>query len=126
MRSETAITPNLPFSNALRSGVGAESLTTISAPHSAGDLIAALYTMIGGTPNAPEEAIEYLGQFGIVPEGVAADTVLTNGMSDAIFVNFGAAVGLPLEADAPNETTDQPISRGALAEQIQMLAMYLQ
>ena len=104
----------------------AEDAFGVAEDANAGDLIAALYTMIGGTPNAPEEAIEYLGQFGIVPEGVAADTVLTNGMSDAIFVNFGAAVGLPLEADAPNETTDQPISRGALAEQIQMLAMYLQ
>ncbi|MDO5326992.1 MAG: insulinase family protein [Clostridia bacterium] len=98
----------------------------VDDPATAGDLVGALYVMIGGTPNAPEEAIAYLGQFGIVPEGVTADTVITNGMSDEIFVNFGAAVGLPLEADAPNETTDQPITRGALAEQIQMLAMYLQ
>ena len=104
----------------------AEDAFGVDEPANVGDLVGALYVIIGGSPNAPEEAVEYLGQFGIVPEGVDASTTLTNGMSDAIFVNFGAAVGLSLEADAPNETTDQPITRGALAEQIQMLMMYLQ
>ena len=98
----------------------------VDEPAVAGDLYAALYVMIGGSPNAPEEAMAYLSQFGLVPDGLEADTVLTNGMSDQIFVAFGGAIGLQLTADEPNETTDQPISRGMLAEAVYMLAGFLQ
>ncbi len=55
-----------------------------------------------------------------------ASTPLTNGLSDQIFVSFGAAVGLPLQADAPNETTDLQMTRGELAEQIMTLCNLIQ
>lgn len=92
----------------------------------AGDLYGALYVIIGGSPNAAEEAMEYLGQYGLVPEGLTVDTELTHGMSDEIFVMFGAAIGLQLQADEPNETTDQPITRGEEADQIMLLVSMLQ
>ena len=113
------------FENGLMAPLS-EDAFGVDEASTAGDLFAALYVIIGGSPNAPEEAMEYLGQFGLVPEGLEADTVLTHGMSDTIFVAFGAAIGLPLQADEPNETTDQPITRGEMAQQIDMLASVLQ
>ena len=104
----------------------AEDAFGVDDDSTVGDLAAALYVLVGGAPNAPEEATEFLAGYGIVPADAAADTVLTNGLSDTIFVNFGAAVGLPLQADEPNETTDQPLSRGGLADQLYMLSQYLQ
>ena len=92
----------------------------------AGDLYGALYVIIGGSPNAGEEAMEYLGQFGLVPDGLTVDTELTNGMSDQIFVMFGMAIGMELQADEPNETTNQPITRGEMAEQLLLLCSLLQ
>ncbi|MBO4837490.1 MAG: insulinase family protein [Clostridia bacterium] len=93
----------------------------VDEPATVGDLVGAFYVMIGGPAGNPEEAVAYLGQFGIVPDGAEAGTEMTHGMSDQIFVAFGEAVGLPLEADEPNETTDQIITRGELADQIKML-----
>ena len=93
----------------------------VDDPATVGDLVGAFYVMIGGPAGNPEEAVAYLGQFGIVPDGAEAGTEMTHGMSDQIFVAFGEAVGLPLEADEPNETTDQIITRGELADQIKML-----
>ena len=61
-----------------------------------------------------------------MPEGLTVDSELTHGMSDQIFVLFGAAIGLELQADEPNETTDLPITRGEMADQIMMLCSILQ
>ena len=98
----------------------------VDDPATAGDVYGALYVVIGGSPNAAEEAMEYLGQYGLVPEGLTVDSELTHGMSDQIFVMFGAAIGLDLQADEPNETTDLPITRGEMAQQIALLLSILQ
>ena len=104
----------------------AEDAFGVDDPATAGDIYGALYVIIGGSPNAPEEAMAYLGQYGLVPEGLTVDSELTHGMSDQIFVLFGAAIGLELQADEPSEITDQPISRGEMADQIMMLYSMLQ
>lgn len=93
----------------------------------AGDLYAALHLITFGVPaGTEEEAVANFAEYGLVPDGVDAATQLTNGMSDQLFVIFGAAVGLPLEADAPNEKTDLPMTRGELAEQIMLLCSFIQ
>ncbi len=104
----------------------AEDAFGVDDAATAGDLYAALYVIIGGSPNAPEEAMAYLGQFGLVPDGVEPGTELTHGMSDQIFVMFGGAIGMSLQADEPNETTDLPITRGEMAQQIRLLTSLLQ
>ena len=95
-------------------------------PATAGDLYGALYVLIGGTPGAENEAFATFTQYGLVPAGVDGATVLTNGLCDQIFVTFGAAVGIPLQADAPNEKTDLTMTRGELAEQIKAFCDMLQ
>ena len=55
-----------------------------------------------------------------------ASTPLTNGLCDQIFVTFGSAVGIPLQADAPNEKTDLTMTRGELAEQIKAFCDMIQ
>lgn len=103
-----------------------ENTFGVDEPATAGDLYCALYVIIGGSPNAAREAMEYLGQFGLVPDGLTVDTELTNGMSDEIFVLFGAAIGLELQADEPSEINDQLITRGEMAEQLLLLCSLLQ
>ena len=93
-----------------------DTLFGVDEPATVGDLAAALYLLVGGTPNAPQEAIETFASIGILSASDTAETILTNGLSDTILVNFGAAVGLPLQADEPNESTDLPQTRGELAE----------
>ena len=85
-----------------------------------GDLAGALYVLAQGPAHEPVEATAFLAEYGIVPPDATAETVLTHGLSDSIFVSFGAAVGLPLQADAPSETTAQPMTRGELAQQLQL------
>ena len=92
----------------------------------AGDLYGALYVLIGGAPGAVDEAVATFAQYGLVPDGMDAATPLTNGLSDQIFVAFGAAVGLPLQPDAPSETTELQMTRGELAEQIMTLCNLIQ
>lgn len=93
----------------------------------AGDLYEALHLIAFGVPaGTKEEAVANFAEYGLVPDGVNAATELTNGLSDQLFVFFGEAVGLPLEADAPNETTDLPMSRGELAEQITLLCSFFE
>ncbi len=98
-----------------------ETTFGVDEPATVGDLAAALYMLIGGAPNAAQDAIAVLGQYGIVPSDALVDTILTNGLSDSILVNFGAAVGMPIQADAPNEKTDLPQTRGELAETLYQL-----
>ena len=104
----------------------AEDAFGTDEPATAGDLYNALYVLIGGSLGDPEEAVATFAQYDLVPSGVDASTPLTNGLSDQIFVTFGAAVGLPLQADAPNETTDLVMTRGELAEQIKLLCDMIQ
>ena len=95
-------------------------------PATAKELYGALYVLIGGAPGAVDEAFAFFDQNKLVPAGVKADTPLTNGLCDQIFVTFGAAVGIPLQADAPNEKTDLAMTRGELAEQIKLFCDMIQ
>ena len=91
-----------------------------------GDLTYALCILAGLPVSSPEEAVATLGQYGIVPADTDASTALSMRLNDTIFVAFGQAVGLGLQADEPNETYDNPMTRGELAEQIKLFTDLLQ
>lgn len=94
----------------------------VEDPATVGDVSAALYTMIGGAPNAPDEAFQFLAQNGLMPDGYTVETQLTNAMSDDFIISFvAAAAGVQLESDVTEETADVLQTRGELAEQIMML-----
>lgn len=85
----------------------------------AGDLYAALYVLIGGGPNAAEEAMTTFSGYGLVPEGTEAGTPLTFGLRDQIMSTFGAVVGMELPtAGAGRE--DTVMTRGQLAMDLMM------
>ena len=87
-----------------------------------GDLCAPLYMLIGGGPNAPEEAHAFLASYELVPADSTVDTPLTNALSDKIIIDFvAAAFGAQLESDVTEETADVVMTRGELAEQITLL-----
>ncbi len=94
----------------------------VEDPATVGDVSAALYAMIGGAPNAPDEAFQFLAQNGLMPDGYTVETQLTNAMSDDFIISFvAAAAGVQLESDVTEETADVLQTRGELAEQIMML-----
>ena len=86
-------------------------------PATAGDLYAALYVLIGGAPNAAEEAMAAFAQFGMVPEEVTGDTGLTFGLRDQIMSAFSAAAGMPLPAIGEGREADA-MTRGQLAQDL--------
>ena len=104
----------------------AEDAFGVEDEATAGELCYALSVLAGLPVSSGEEATETLGKYGIVPAGVTADTVLTNSLNDALFVNFGMAVGIPLSADTPEELADQPMTRGQLADQIKLFTDMLE
>ena len=91
-----------------------------------GDLSYALCILASLPVSSGEEAAATLAQYGIVPADVNGAATLTMRLNDTIFVNFGEAVGLPLTADEPNETYDDPMTRGELAEQLKLFTDLLQ
>ncbi len=89
----------------------------VDAPATVGELAAALYVLVGGAPNAAEEAVAFLGQYGIVPADAAVDTALTNGLNDQIMGVFAqVAMGAELPAAATDENRDTVMTRGELAQ----------
>ena len=94
----------------------------VDEPATVGDVCAALYVMLGGSPNAPDEAYAFLAGYGLIPDGCEVDTELTNALSDDIIINVvAAAYGVQLESDVTAETADLTQTRGELAEQIMAL-----
>ena len=92
-------------------------------PAAVGDLAAALYVMVGGGPNVPDEAFAFLAEYGLMPEGSTVNTPLTNAMCDKIVVDFVMlAAGIELPVEENPETADLVMTRGELAEQIKVLA----
>jgi len=83
----------------------------------AGDLYAALYVLVGGAPNATEEAMATFAQIGLVPEGVAADSALTFGLRDQIMSAFGSAVQMPLPGIGGGRETET-MTRAQLAQDL--------
>ena len=85
----------------------------------AGELYAALYVVIGGAPNAEEEAMETFAQYGLVPAGVTGDTELTFGLRNQIMSAFGAAVEMELPAIGAGQE-ELVMTRGQLAQDLKI------
>ena len=81
----------------------------VEDPASVGDFLGALYAMLGGTPNAPEEALEALSGAGLV----AADTDLNAPLTEQQLCDLLTAVGVP---GMTTDTPDATMTRGDLAE----------
>ncbi len=91
----------------------------VDNPGTVGDLCAAMYVMLGGDPNVPEEAYEFFAGAELIPEGCEIGTELTKGLSDELIIAFAdAAYEVKLESDVTEETAGQILTRGELAEQI--------
>ncbi|MBQ9325200.1 MAG: insulinase family protein [Clostridia bacterium] len=96
----------------------AEDQFGVEEPATVGDLAGALYVLIGGAPNAAEEAVSVLGQYGIIPAGSGVGDTLNNALCDQIFIGFGTAIGLELSSDVTEETADIVLTRGELAQEL--------
>ena len=92
------------------------------APATAAELAGALMTLATGQPMDGQEALTQLAGVGVL-SGLQPDDVLTHGQCDqalvAFLTNVVGATGV--EADPENETTNLPMNRGELAEQLAML-----
>ena len=78
-----------------------------------GELAGALYGLLGEDPEAQEEAVAFLAQYGIVPASASADTPLTAKQAQDILTTFSAAVELDFTPD--KNATDKGLTRGDLA-----------
>ncbi len=87
----------------------------VDDPATAGDFYGAIYVLIGGTPNAVDEAMATLAQYGLVPEGVEAATELTNADTAKIFGAVTTALGAPFTPEVEAGTEEQPATRGQMA-----------
>ncbi len=74
----------------------------------AGDLLGAIYLMLGGPARDPEACREYIAGYGLVAADLDLDTPLTEGFTCDLFTALGAAVS--------TDTPDQVMTRGDLAE----------
>ncbi len=83
----------------------AETVFGVDAPATLGDFAAACYVMLGGGL-APEEAIAYLGQFGVVPADGAATQPMTRLEMVTYMAYFNMALGAPVEGAALPECAD--------------------
>ena len=107
---------------AYENGLMALKADAIFAPDdeaTAGELCAALYLLIGGAPNAEEEAVAAFGQYGMVPEGITAASALTFGLRDRIIAAFAAGVGMELPAIGAGQE-ENVMTRGQLAQDLMM------
>ena len=103
-------------------GLKAAGVFGVDDASTVGDLCAALYVLVGGAPDAAEEAVAFLQPHGIVPADAAADTELTNGLNDQIMGAFAQiAMGADLPAMATEENAAAAMTRGELAQYLQMI-----
>lgn len=80
-----------------------------------GDLMAAVYTAVGGPEGAPEEARGFLAEYGLVPADLDIETELTEVfLCDLLEGVFGQQI-------LTTETPDKVVLRGELADTLQML-----
>ncbi len=98
-----------------------ENAFSPDAPATVGDLFAALYALIGGAPNAPEEAIAAFAQLGLAPEGTAAADALTFAFRDQTLSGFGALAGVQFPAIGEGRETET-MTRGQLAQDLKSLS----
>ena len=85
----------------------------VDEPATVGDISAALYTLVGGAPNMPEEAVEVLAQYGIIWDDAEVDEPLTTDTCEAVLDVFAYVV----EAEYPGGMSPaaDPFTRGDLA-----------
>ncbi len=88
----------------------------------AGELAVALFKLAAGQDASAQDALDTLGAYGVM-SGMTADEVLTHGSCDQVLVDFLVKIAgaQGVTADEPNEQTDLPMTRGELAEQLDML-----
>ena len=89
-----------------------------------GDIAAALYTVIGGGQNAPEEAVQAFADYGIIWDDATVDEPLTTATCEAVFDVFAYA----LEAEYPGGMAGNadPFTRGDLAEALQAYMTWIE
>ncbi|MBR1584548.1 MAG: insulinase family protein [Clostridia bacterium] len=103
-------------------GLRGDGVFGVDGDASVGDLSAALYVLVGGAPDAPEDGVALLQQYGIVPADVAVDTALTNGLNDQIMNAFAQlAMGAELPAMATEENSAAAMTRGELAQYLMLI-----
>ncbi|MBR3017339.1 MAG: insulinase family protein [Clostridia bacterium] len=95
-------------------------------PATAGDFFGAIYVMIGGGSNAADEAIAALAEYGLVPDGVEAGTELTAAANADIFGAVTAALGAPWTPKVEAGTEELPLTRGQMAQLLQVFMGTLQ
>ncbi|MBR6185905.1 MAG: insulinase family protein [Clostridia bacterium] len=113
------------FENGLMAAKG-EDTFGVEDPATVGDLCGALYVFAGGPANAPEEATEFFASYGLVPADYTVDTPITFADCDQIVVQLFALMQFPLENGSVCEITDQPMTRGELAQSLLNLNNLLQ
>jgi len=89
-----------------------------------GDIAAALYTVVGGGQNAPEEAVQAFADYGIIWDDATVDEPLTTATCEAVFDVFAYA----LEAEYPGgmaESAD-PFTRGDLAQALEAFMSWIE
>ena len=82
----------------------------------AGDLYGFLYALLGGEPNAAEEAMATLGQYSLVPEGFEPATPLDKETTVAVLSSFCRLAQLEWTPEDPGEAGAEPLTRGELAQ----------
>ncbi|MBR3107983.1 MAG: hypothetical protein IKH30_12540 [Clostridia bacterium] len=95
-------------------------------PATAGDFYGAIYVLIGGTPNAVDEAMATLSQYGLVPDGVEAGTELTQADNAALFGAVTAALGAPWAPEVEAGMEEQTLTRGQMAQMLEAFLDTLQ
>ncbi|MBQ8072156.1 MAG: insulinase family protein [Clostridia bacterium] len=104
------------YENGLMALTGADTFSP-DAEATAGNLYAALYLLIGGAPNAEEEALATFSQYGLVPEGVTGDQPLTFALRNQVMSVFGSLVGMEFPAIGDGQE-DAVMTRAQLAQDL--------
>lgn len=87
-------------------------------PAVAGDFFGAIYALVGGAPNAPEDAIAFLAQYGLVPEGWDVNTGLVGAEYQAVFSAVTAGLGAPYAVEMGEGEAEAAVTRGRLAQDL--------
>ena len=113
------------FENGLMAPAADDAFGT-DDPATAGDFYGAMYVLIGGAPNAVDEAMATLAEYGLVPDGVEAATELTNASGADLFGSVTAGLGAPWTPEVEAGAEEQPLTRGQLAMELQAFVETLQ
>ena len=116
--SEHYASVRFAFENGLMAPAG-DTAFGVENDATVGDLMGGLYTLLGGAPNAQEEARAFLAGYGLVDPELDLATPLNEQFAvDLLQGAFGQPV-------ISTETPDLVMTRGSLADLLQMLASAL-